>query len=291
MRWHRPAEAGHYVLLLVLLAVWPADAAVTDYIGKPVVEIRVQSNGVPLQDPTLLEVIETRAGQPLAMADVRETMAHLFGLGLYQDVQVDASLRSEGVVLVYNLVPAARVARIAFEGTLGVAEGDLRRIVTERHGAAPSFARAAQTSDTLKQAYRDRGYPKASVAARFEPGRTPSTGTLMFTVQAGPRARISSIDVQGAPLDPVPAVLDELDLQTGDYYDGVGLDQRLGRYADDLRTRGYYEARGVHLARYAEDDSVVQLVLSIEPGPRVEIAFEGDPLTSAERDRLVPIVR
>ncbi len=40
--------------------------------------------------PTLLEIIETHAGAPLAMVDVRESMAHLFGLGLYQDVQVDA---------------------------------------------------------------------------------------------------------------------------------------------------------------------------------------------------------
>ncbi len=280
-----------WVLALFLLAAWPAEAAVTDYIGKTVVEIRLQSNGLPLQDATLLEIIETRAGEPLAIGDVRESMAHLFGLGVYQDVQVDASLRNDGVVLVYNLVPAFRVGRIAFEGTLGISESDLRRIVTERHGTAPSVARAAQTSEILKQTYRDRGYPRAAISARLDPGRGSSSGTLMYTIQAGPRALVGTIEVQGMPLDPVPAVLDELDLRTGDYYDGIALDQRLARYADELRARGYYEARAVQLARYAEDESTVHLVVSVEPGPRVEIAFEGDPLTGDERDRLVPIVR
>jgi outer membrane protein assembly complex protein YaeT len=35
----------------------------------------------------------------------------------------------------------------------------------------------------------------------------------------------------------------------------------------------------------------VNLVLSIEPGPRVEIAFQGDPLSNDEREALVPIAR
>ena len=45
------------------------------------------------------------------------------------------------------------------------------------------------------------------------------------------------------------------------------------------------------LPRYVDGDAVVNLVLSIEPGPRVEIVFQGDPLAAGDRDRLVPIAR
>ena len=126
--------------------------------------MRLQLKGAALQNPELVEIIETRTGAPLAMVDVRESMAHLFGLGLYQDVQVDASLRGDGVVLTYNLFPAQRVRRIVFEGALGLSESDLRRIVVERHGASPSLARSAQAVATLQTLYRDRGYPKAEIA-------------------------------------------------------------------------------------------------------------------------------
>ena len=134
------------LLFAFLFLTRPLDAAVTDYIGKNVVEVRLQVKGAALQNPELAEIIETRTSAPLAMIDVRESMAHLFGLGLYQDVQVDASLRGNGVVLTYNLFPAQRVRRIVFEGALGLPESDLRRLVVERHGSSPSLARASARS-------------------------------------------------------------------------------------------------------------------------------------------------
>ena len=279
------------VFVLILLLAAPAEAAVADYIGKNIVEVQLQVRGAAVRNPELLEIIETRPGTPLAMIRVRESMAHLFGLGLYQDVQVDATLRGEGVVLTYNLFPAQRVRRIVFEGTPGLPESDLRRIIVERHGTSPSLARASQAVATLQALYRDRGYPKADINVRAGGEEDPSNVSMVFNIRPGARARIGAIDVQGAPREPVPQVLDALDLRVGDDYDGVELDAPLLDYANDLRAAGYYEARAVQLPRYVDGDAAVNLVLSIEPGPRVEIVFEGDPLAAADRDRLVPIAR
>ena len=278
------------ITLLILLA-HPSEAAIADYIGKPVVEVRLQLKGIAVQDAELIQIIETRAGAPLAMIEVRESMAHLFGLGLYQDVQVDATLRGDGVVLTYNLLPAQRVRRIVFEGALGLSESDLRRTIVERHGASPSLARSAQAVTTLQTIYRDRGYPKAEITVRGGDDGDPSNASMVFTIRPGVRARIGAIDVQGVPRDPAPQLLSALDLRVGDDYDGVELDARLVRYANELRAQGYYEARVAQLPRYVDGDASVNLVLSIEPGPRVEIAFQGDPLAAGDRDRLVPIAR
>jgi outer membrane protein assembly complex protein YaeT len=275
---------------LVGVAV-PLEAAVADFIGKPIVEVRLLANGADLRDPVVLEIIETRTGSPLAMIDVRESMAHLFGLGLYQDVQVDASLRGGGVVLTYNLVPATRIRRVVFEGNLALPESVLRRVVVERHGASPPVARAGQVVTTLQALYRERGYPKAEIAVRTETTRDPSNAAMVLTVRPGARARIAAIDVQGPPREPVSQLLATLEVQVGDDYDGVELDERLARYAADLRSQGFYEARATQLPRYVDADAAVSLVLSIEPGPRVEIVFQGDPLSSSDRDRLVPIAR
>ena len=285
MRWR------HVLVLVCFLLGKPLEAAVTDYLGRQVVEVRLQVNGTILQNPELVEIIETHVGAPLAMGDVRESMAHLFGLGLYQDVQVDASLRGDGVVLTYNLFPAQRVRRIVFEGPLGLSESQLRRIVVERYGASPSLARAAQAVATLQTLYRDRGYPRAEIAVHPGDGADPSNVSMVFRIQPGPRARVSTVDVQGAPRDPAPKVLNDLALRVGDEYDGIGLDERLLRYADALRAQGYYEARVSHLPRYVDNDARVNVVVSIDPGPRVEIAFKGDPLSEGDRERLVPIAR
>jgi outer membrane protein insertion porin family len=279
------------VSLFSLLLGAVAEAAVTDYIGKNVVEVRLQLKGAALQNAELVEIIETRPGAPLAMVDVRESMAHLFGLGLYQDVQVDASLRGDGVVLTYNLFPAQRVRRVVFEGSLGLSESDLRRTIVERHGASPPLARSAQAVATLQTVYRDRGYPKAEIAVRAGDDADLSNVSMVFSIRPGPRARIAALEVQGAPREPAAQVLNALDLRVGDEYDGVNLDARLIRYANELRAQGYYGARVAQLPRYVDEDTAVNLVLSIEPGPRVEILFQGDPLAAGDRDRLVPIAR
>jgi outer membrane protein assembly complex protein YaeT len=288
--FHRRPKGRHYVLLVLFLA-HPAEAAVTDYLGKPVVEVRLQLKGVDLQNAELAEIIETRPGTPLVMMDVRESMAHLFGLGLYQDVQVDAALRGNGVVLTYNLLPAQRVRRIIFEGPVGLPESDLRRMIVERHGTSPSLARSALVVSTLQAVYRDRGYPKADVTVRAGDDRNPSSASMIINVRPGARARIGTIDVQGTPRDPAPQLLSALELRPGDPYDGVALDERLLSYANDLRAQGYYEARVAQFPRYADGDATVNVVLSVDPGPRVEIDFQGDPLSAGDRDRLVPIAR
>jgi outer membrane protein insertion porin family len=80
-------------------------------------------------------------------------------------------------------------------------------------------------------------------------------------------------------------------VQAGDEYDGIVLEQRLVRYADELRSQGYYEARVSHVARFLDGGAAVGLTLTVDAGPRVEIVFEGDPLPGADRDRLVPVAR
>src|SRR5215208_5390187 len=109
----RVAAAASLIALLVAPA---ARADVSDYLGKPVAVVTIQSEGRTLTDPRLIALIETRAGQPLGMREVRESIAHLFSLAQYEDVRARASLSGSGVALVYELVPLHPVERIGFAG-------------------------------------------------------------------------------------------------------------------------------------------------------------------------------
>ena len=104
----RTAFARRWLLAGLLLALAPgaARADVADYIGKPVTSIRLISEGQSADDPRLLAVVETQVGRPLSMLDVRETVTHLFSLGRFEDVIVEADAAEGGVALRYELVPA-----------------------------------------------------------------------------------------------------------------------------------------------------------------------------------------
>jgi outer membrane protein assembly factor BamA len=88
------------------------------------------------------------------------------------------------------------VRRILFEGQTGAPENDLRRLVVERHGASPSRARAEQAVATLQAVLRERGYAQAKIAVRVE-GENPANAAMIFAIQAGRRARIADIGLQG----------------------------------------------------------------------------------------------
>ena len=99
-------------------------------------------------------LVETRAGEPLVMSEVRESITHVFGLGRFQDVQVEAIAAPGGVALRYNLVPLHPVQRVDFRGvpSLGLSEGLLRSTVTARFGASPLVGRAPEAARTPRAA-------------------------------------------------------------------------------------------------------------------------------------------
>src|SRR5262245_54220065 len=104
-----------------------AQSAAPTYAGRPIEQVTFVSENKPTSEPALLDLVETKVGQPLSINAVRETIAHLYGLGRFQDVQVDATASpAGGVVLTYNLIPLHNIREIEFKGNLGLSSGRLR---------------------------------------------------------------------------------------------------------------------------------------------------------------------
>src|SRR5262245_7590635 len=179
------------VLLALALLLPPTQDAssVTPFVGKTIVASEVVIEGILTNDATVRELVETRTGEPLEMAEVRETIAHLFSLGRYQDIQVEAFAEGTGVRVRYNLVPIHSVQRVEFRGDLGLSEGTLRGAMTERFGPTPSAGRATEVAQLLQQVYNERGYLTAAVRPIVEVQHNPDRTILTFEINAGPAAR------------------------------------------------------------------------------------------------------
>ena len=91
-------------LMLVLMVLTPrlvaaqvaAPLPAAAYVGGTVSSVTVTIEGRPNSEPGLLGGIQTAVGRPLAMTDVRETMTHLYSLGRFADVQVEADREANG---------------------------------------------------------------------------------------------------------------------------------------------------------------------------------------------------
>lgn len=253
-----------------------------------ITEIRVEQEGLPVTDRLVTDLLETTVGEPLSMRDVRETITHLTNLGRFDDVQVFQEPQAGGIRLRYVLFPVHAVDRVELRGTLGLSEGSLRQLLSERFGVAPPAGRADDVVRTLTAFYRDRGYVDARFTPRIEPTHNPDRATMVIEIDAGSRATIQRIDVDRVPPQERTAVLAALGARIGQPYDAHAIQGRLEEYENTLRSRGYYEARAQHDVRYPSP-AQADVTVTVDQGPLVSVVFDGDPLPEAERERLVPV--
>ncbi len=274
--------------------VVPAAAAVADYLGKPIGSVHLVIEGRETTELVLAQIVSTVAGQPLSMIQVRETVAHLFSLGRFEGVSVDAALEDGRVALRYELIPIHPVARFRFDGPLGVPgidQGELRRAIVDRYGVSPPLGRAADMTRILSDVLRERGYLNPTVTPTPVLEHAPERATLVFTIDPGPRTTIGEVEIVGTPTISRGEFLGRLGVAAGAPYQREALNARIEKYIDERRSKGYYEAKILPVVRLSADQRTADLTLTVVPGPRVRVVFSGDPLPSDRRAELVPVER
>ncbi len=276
-------------LLVLALAAPPAAADVGALLGRRVTDVRVEAaGGVSVVDAASLSLVETRIGEVLTMAGVRQTIDHFVTLGRYADIQVFAEPDGAGVRLRYDVVPIARVAGIRFEGDLGVEQSVLRTELVDRFGAVPASARLPEMAQALVTRYLAHGYPDARVAPRAVPEGRAGLVFAVFAVTPGTQVTVRRATVEGnAGAD---ALLRRLGLEPGRPVDRELLEERVRDAEDRLRGDGYYEA--VVSATVTEaGPGAVDVAVRGDRGDRVQVSFAGDALPDDRRRTLVPIAR
>ena len=274
------------LLAFCMLNVAAPAAAQSPQAAPAVTEIRVEQEGMVVTDPTLLDLIDARVGQPLSLAAVRESITHLTSLNRFDDVEVFQDAVPGGVRLRFVLYPLHPVDRIEFRGNLGLSEGDLRKAVRDRYGVAPPAGRQQDVVTLLKLTYRDRGYPQATITPRIEETHNPDRSTMVMQIDAGPRLAIKHVDIE-QPSGTEAGTAAVVEVRAGQPYDSERIDHDLQKWVDAVKGRGFYEARATQSVMFDPDGANVTITL--ERGPRVDVAFTGDPLPDKERDRLVPV--
>ena len=84
---------GALVVSFVVAGSFSANASQIDQlVGEIVKDVTLVREGRVLQDPSVLELVETKVDQPLSMRQVRESLSHLFSLGVFEDVPVRVQL-------------------------------------------------------------------------------------------------------------------------------------------------------------------------------------------------------
>ena len=149
-----------------------------------------------------LQVVRDAGRPPLSMLDVRESVTHLFSLGRFDDVSVDASSRRR---------PAWRCATSSVPIHPVVSKSIRRQLLGARHRrralrrassivrhVAAARPRGPSCRASSPTALRERGYRHPAVAAR-DVDAGSDRATLVFTIDPGPRTTSARSTIVGSP--------------------------------------------------------------------------------------------
>jgi outer membrane protein assembly factor BamA len=287
--------------LAVVVAAWltasaggTAGADVGDYLGKRIASVRIVLEGHDTTDASLVQAVATEVGRPLSMAEVRDSVSHLFSLGRFDDVRVDAALDAGGVALRFDLSPIHPVTKIVFAGKVnapGVSTGALRQAVVGRYGVSPPLGRAADVARLVADSLQERGYLHSTVTPRADLEHAPDRATLVLTIDPGSRTTIGTVDLVDTSNVSRAELLSKLRIAPGAPYERDALAARTARYVEDRRKHGYYEAKVIPSVSLTDDGRTANLTVTVNPGPHMRVVFAGDPLPSDQRTELVPVDR
>lgn len=269
-------------LLILLLG-----AGGSSFEGQTVASVRIEAPG---GDATRFEgQLEVKAGQPLRSSDLRHVVEVLYATGGLEDVVVEAEHGPSGLEVVFRLLPAPFLAGVRIEGDRVLTPADLRK-VTRLRGREPLWpARLERAGRDAALHLAREGYLEARVTAAA--ARVAGGAEAVFTVHAGPRARVGELRIEGVAAAVATGLRSLANPGLGEVYSREAAQRSAERMRRRLAAEGRWRASVEVREAYDPARSRVSLVFVAEPGPMTSVEFRGDRPSARVRGAVRDLLR
>ncbi|MCL5023830.1 MAG: outer membrane protein assembly factor BamA [Nitrospirae bacterium] len=252
--------------MLLFLTAAPASAS-----GPAIEKIGVEGL-VSIGREELLDLLGLRVGEVLDPLKVREGIKRAFLKGIFEDIEVYADAERTGVKIVVK--ERDRIREVCVAGNEFFSDRQIRKLFLLKEGELLRYNLFDEAAKRLKEVLEERGFPHAEISLSVSPTSGRGEKTLTVTVDEGKPLRVERITVQGAPEEEVRGVMH---LDAGDIYDLRTVKKDVGKIREHYKELGYLNP-GVSY-RFSEGS----LMLDVNRGKRLEIAFEGNSVFNEKR--------
>src|SRR5882672_5126059 len=193
--------AQHLVMPLIfwITLAAPVWSETQQFEGKRIVDIEFSPPEQPVATPDLAQAVTLKPNAPLRIADVRESIEKLYATGRYEDVQVDAEPRGDGVVVRFITRNSWFVGRVSADGRVADPPnpGQMANATRLQLGQPFHEEDMTQAEIGLRKLLVDDGYYETQLQPRIEYDARTQQAHIHFIVESGPRAKYRAPVVQG----------------------------------------------------------------------------------------------
>jgi outer membrane protein insertion porin family len=268
--------------LLILLLALPSEAVSE---GEIISAVRLEA---PERDrQRLMRYMEISAGDPVSAERIAHMVEVVYATGEFANVVVEASRPPEGLELVFRPIPVPLLRTLRVVGDAQLKPSKVRKITRLRVGERLWKRRLDRAAQDVALSLSAEGYLEAQVSAVAE--GPPEGADAVFTVTAGPRARVGSLSIVGVAASGEfeslarPRVLEPFERSKAE--------SSRDKMRKRLQGQGRWQATVELREAYDPSSARVALTFEIQPGPTILAEFEGFPVPGSLRRSLEGVLR
>ncbi|MGH9656981.1 MAG: POTRA domain-containing protein, partial [Bryobacteraceae bacterium] len=196
------ARAGRAMTVWVCLCVSTHSAAraeAADYEGRRILTIQVVPPEQPVELDEIARILPLKINRPLRLEDVQSAIDVLYATGHYTDIQVDAELRGEGVILRILTMNSWFIGGVTVTGNVKEPPNNGQLVNATRLGLGEPHSddKIGQAILGLRQVLESNGYYNTTITPEVEYEARRNQVKIDFLVETEKRARFQKAQVTG----------------------------------------------------------------------------------------------
>jgi outer membrane protein insertion porin family len=163
--------------------------------GEVIDDIVVRGNG-RVESDAILTIINSKRGDKISNAVVRQDMTTLFQLGYFSDLRFFKSVTPKGVTLVIQVAEKPAITSITFEGMSEVKEDDVKEKIETKNYAIVNEEKLTSDLKAIEKVYAEKGFYLSRVTYQLEKSG-PNDVALKYVVSEGGVLQVADVTING----------------------------------------------------------------------------------------------
>ncbi|MBI2083147.1 MAG: outer membrane protein assembly factor BamA [Deltaproteobacteria bacterium] len=182
----------HFFVLASLLSPFNLLAQSESGGGEKIVGIQVVGNQGAERE-AILATIRSRTGQFFSRSRIREDIAALFKMGVFDEIQVEQIRREGGIVLIYRVVEKTNITKIVFKGNKKAKEDKLRELIDLKSYTSIDAGKLAASVRKIRTHYEEEGYQLVKISTEYKPDPESGGQELIFHINENEPIRLRRV--------------------------------------------------------------------------------------------------
>jgi outer membrane protein insertion porin family len=205
-----------------------------------------------VDDLSVRKKISQELMKPLDIRKISEDIKKVYGMGVFEDVQVYSREGAGGLILIYRLKERPAIQFVKLQGNDEISEEDIMKVVSVKPATIIDFIKLDASVEKIKDLYIEKGYYLAEVSYKLKE-LPDNTVDVIFVIKEHAKITVRKIEFIGNKSIPDSEIKDIMITKEGGMFSwltGSGSFKKILFEQDMDRAQYFYLTKGfinIHL--------------------------------------------